>query len=263
MILGQREQDVTVRSEHTELMTFIGGALLWVGWFGFNAGSALSAGGTAGMAFLVTHICAATCSFAWMLVEWIHKGKPTVTGIVSGAITGLVVMSPAAGYVDQTAGFCMGLFAAPVCYALIVGKNMLGLDQKPNASAYPDAFGVQAIGGIVGGFLTGLFANPAVYNASGAFYKNGDQLGWQILAMLIVIGYAAVVTALIMLILKFTIGINEQALPQKLPVAEEHPLQPAMQVMPMPMATMAPSPMMMMHQPFQPAYHPGFSMGTA
>jgi Amt family ammonium transporter len=266
MILGPREQDVTQRSEHTELMTFVGGSLLWVGWFGFNAGSALAAGSSAGMAMLVTHICASTCAFTWMVIEWVRTGKPTVIGVVSGAITGLVIITPAAGFVDQTGAFVMGLVGACACYFLVMGKNALGMDEKPSVSLYPDAFGVHGVAGVVGGFMTGLFANPAVGGVAGAFYQNGEQLGWQLLGMLITIGWTAVVTAIILLALKFSIGINAEQEPQqhKLPVMEEHPLQPAMQLMPMP--AMAPSPMMMMppHNPFQPAFHQGgFTMGSA
>lgn len=259
MILGPRDQDFTSRSEHTELLTFIGGSLLWVGWFGFNAGSALAAGSSAGMAMLVTHICASTCAFTWMIIEWVRTGKPTVIGVVSGAITGLVIITPAAGFVDQTGAFFMGLVGAATCYALIVGKNALGMDEKPNVSLYPDAFGVHGVAGVVGGFLTGLFANPAVGGAAGAFYQNGEQLGWQILGMLITIGWTAVVTSIILLALKFSIGINAEQEPQKkTPVYEEHPLQPAMQMMPM-------APMMMVppQNPFPPAFHPGFTMGSA
>ena len=261
MILGPRQQDNTVRTEHTELMTFIGGCLLWVGWFGFNAGSALAAGGSAGMAMLVTHISASTSAFTWMIIEWVRTGKPTVIGVVSGAITGLVIITPAAGFVDQTGAFVMGLVGAAGSYGLVMVKNSLGMDEKPNISLYPDAFGVHAIAGILGGFMTGLFANPAVAGAAGAFYQNGEQLGWQILGMLITIGWTALVTSIILLALKFTIGINaEQEVEEKMPVTQEHPLQPAMQMMPM----MSPAPMMMMpNTGFYPPYAMGSNMGSA
>lgn len=261
VILGPREHDAVVRSEHTELLTFIGGSLLWVGWFGFNAGSALTAGGSAGMAMLVTHICASTSAFTWMVVEWVRTGKPTVIGVVSGAITGLVIITPAAGFVDQTGAFVMGLVGAVASYLLVMVKNSLGMDEKPNTSLYPDAFGVHAIAGILGGFMTGLFANPAVAGVSGAFYQNGEQLGWQLLGMLITIGWTALLTAVLLFALKFTIGINaEQEVPQKLPVAEEHPLQPAMHVLP---ASNVPMMMMPPQQQFQPGFYAPFAVGSA
>jgi len=218
VILGQRKPNVDERTDLAHVLTFIGGSLLWIGWFGFNAGSALSAGTQAGMAALITHLAASSCAFTWMVIEWLHKGKPTIVGVVSGAITGLVVITPAAGYVDHTGGFVMGLVGAPLCYGLVFIKNKLKLDEKPNQCDYPDAFGVHAIGGIVGALLLGFFAKPEIggptvagvwYKLPGDQYTNGRQLGWQLCGVVITVGFTALVTALIMLILKFTIGINE------------------------------------------------------
>ena len=216
VILGPRKLDETLRSDHTTLLTFIGGSLLFIGWFGFNAGSAFTAGTSAGWALMTTHICATTCAFTWMLVEWKRSGQPTLIGIVSGAITGLVLITPGAGFVDQTGAFVIGLVGAPICYALVVAKNYAGIDEKPARSDYPDAFGVHAIGGIIGGGLVGLFARVEIAGVphsdfdGGAFYynKNGHQLGWQIVGILVSGGYALVASAIIMLALKFTIGIN-------------------------------------------------------
>lgn len=187
---------------HNVLLTFMGASLLWVGWFGFNAGSALAANGSAAMAMLVTHIAAATAGLSWMLTEWVHKGKPTVLGIVSGAISGLVVITPGAGYVDQTGAFVMGLLGGVACYFGIMLKNLLGFDDAL------DAFGVHGVGGIVGGILTGLFAQEEVGGTDGAFYGNGEQLGWQLAGILMTSVYSAVGTAVIMLGLKVTIGIR-------------------------------------------------------
>ncbi|MGB1605070.1 MAG: ammonium transporter, partial [Promethearchaeia archaeon] len=131
VILGPRKLDETLRSDHTTLLTFIGGSLLFIGWFGFNAGSAFTAGTSAGWALMTTHICATTCAFTWMLVEWKRSGQPTLIGIVSGAITGLVLITPGAGFVDQTGAFVIGLVGAPICYALVVAKNYAGIDEKP------------------------------------------------------------------------------------------------------------------------------------
>jgi len=217
VILGPRKPHKEERTCIAYVLTFTGGCLLWIGWFGFNAGSAMKAGTQAGMAALITHLCASTCAFTWMIIEWLHKGKPTIIGIVSGAITGLVVITPAAGYVDWTAAFVSGLIGAVLCYALLLLKNKLKLDEKPNECDCPDAFGVHAIGGIVGALLLGFFANPAIGGptVAGVFYKlpgdghtNGRQLGWQIVGIIITVAYTAAVTAILMLILKFTIGIN-------------------------------------------------------
>ena len=142
VILGPRKSFVAGEAPaHNVLLTFIGASLLWVGWFGFNAGSALAAGGGAGMAMLVTHIAASTAGLSWMTTEWVLKGKPTVLGIVSGGIAGLVVITPGAGYVDQTGAFFMGLIGGVACYFGIQLKNALGFDDAL------DAFGVHGIGG--------------------------------------------------------------------------------------------------------------------
>merc|ERR1711865_572393 len=149
----------------------------------------------------------------WMCIEWMRFGQPTVVGVVSGAITGLIIITPAAGFVDQTGAFFMGLFGAIVCYVLVLVKNTVGLDEKPNVQDYPDAFGVHAVGGIVGGILTAFFANPLIGGvaATGVFYGESGWklLGWQLLGILITVVFATVMTALIMLVLKFPIGINE------------------------------------------------------
>jgi Amt family ammonium transporter len=161
------------------------------------------------MAMLVTHIAASTCSFFWMLIEYAHKRQFTLVGAVSGAVTGLVVITPAAGFVDQTGAFVMGLLGALCCYPAVVVKNKFGLDQKATRDDYPDAFGVHAIGGMVGTFWTGLFANPEInLLAKGAFYFNDKLLGWQIVGIIFVVLWSAVLTAIIMLALKFTIGID-------------------------------------------------------
>ncbi len=161
------------------------------------------------MAMLVTHICASTCSFVWMIMERIHKKQFTLVGAVSGAVTGLVVITPAAGFVDQTGAFAMGLVGALCCYPAVVIKNKLGLDQKALKDDYPDAFGIHAIGGMFGTFWTGLFANPSInLQAAGAFYFNDNFLGWQIVGIIFVVLWSAVCTSIIMLALKFTIGID-------------------------------------------------------
>jgi Amt family ammonium transporter len=142
---------------HNLVLTVIGAGLLWVGWFGFNAGSQVAADGRAGMAMAVTHIAAAAAAVSWMLVEWAAKGKPSVLGVASGAVAGLVAITPASGYVLPNGALVIGLVAGIVCYWGATGlKNALGYDDSL------DAFGVHGIGGIVGAMLTGVFATSAV-----------------------------------------------------------------------------------------------------
>ena len=203
------------------------------------------------MAMLVTHIAASTCSFFWMLIEYAHKRQFTLVGAVSGAVTGLVVITPAAGFVDQTGAFAMGLIGALCCYPAVVAKNKFGLDQKALRDDYPDAFGVHAIGGMVGTFWTGLFANPEInLLATGAFYFNDKLLGWQIVGIIFVVLWSAVLTAIIMLALKFTIGID---VPDEEPEADsteiaEVPKAPVAYFMPGPSLTLntPPPPALMM-----------------
>jgi Amt family ammonium transporter len=188
---------------HNVLLTFIGASLLWVGWFGFNAGSALSAGTSASMAMLVTHIAACSAGLTWMFTEWLVTGKPTVLGIVSGAIAGLVVITPGAGYVDHTGAFVMGIIGGWGCYLGIQLKHIMGYDDAL------DAFGVHGVGGIIGGVLTGLFANPAIAEGTaGAFYNNAPQLGWQIAGILVTAAYSAGMTAVILVLIKVTLGLR-------------------------------------------------------
>src|SRR5215470_14851974 len=138
---------------HNLVYTVIGGSLLWVGWFGFNAGSALAASANAGMAMLVTHVAAATAALSWMFCEWGTKGQPSVLGIVSGAVAGLVGITPASGYVDPIGALAIGVAAGVGCYFASTSlKKMVGYDDSL------DAFGVHAVGGIVGAILTGVFA---------------------------------------------------------------------------------------------------------
>ena len=138
---------------HNMVLTFIGASLLWVGWFGFNAGSAVTAGMQAGMAMTVTQIATAVAAFTWMLVEWAARGKPTVIGICSGAVAGLVAITPASGFVGPVGSMAIGVAAGVFCYWGVTGlKRMLGVDDAL------DCFGVHAVGGIVGALLTGVFA---------------------------------------------------------------------------------------------------------
>jgi Amt family ammonium transporter len=190
---------------HNMTYTLAGAAMLWFGWFGFNAGSALAANGLAVTAFINTNTAAASAAMAWLLIEWTVNKKPTVLGGATGAVAGLVAITPAAGYVTPLAAIAIGLIVALVCYlAVAVVKHRLGYDDSL------DAFGVHGVGGIVGALATGLFAtvlvNPA--GGDGLFYGNLRQLGVQALAVAVTAGYAAVVTLVLVKVLDRVIGLR-------------------------------------------------------
>ncbi|KAA0573561.1 ammonium transporter [Azospirillum sp. B21] len=149
---------------HNLVLSLIGASLLWVGWFGFNAGSALTAGPRAGMAMAATHIATAGAAMGWLFAEWIVKGKPSILGIISGAVAGLVAVTPAAGFVDPTGAIIIGIVAGVICFWSATSlKHMLGYDDSL------DAFGVHGVGGLIGAVLTGVFAKMSVSNSEGAF----------------------------------------------------------------------------------------------
>jgi len=190
ILLGKRKE---TGPGHNMVLTFIGASLLWVGWFGFNAGSAVSAGMVAGMAMLVTHMATAVAAFTWMIVEWMVRGKPTVIGICTGAVAGLVAITPASGFVGPIGAVCIGIAAGVVCYWGCTGlKHMLGYDDAL------DAFGVHAVGGIVGALLTGVFAVEAYGGQPGLFDGNPMQVLNQLYGILIVFGYDAIVSLIIL-----------------------------------------------------------------
>jgi Amt family ammonium transporter len=188
---------------HNMVLTFIGASLLWVGWFGFNAGSAVTAGVQAGMAMTVTQIATAVAAFVWMLVEWIHRGKPTVIGICSGAVAGLVAITPASGYVGPSAAVIIGLLAGVVCYFSATSvKRMFGYDDSL------DAFGVHCIGGIVGALLTGVFAVEQYGGTAGLLEGNAGQVINQIEGIVIVLVYDAIVSLILLKIIDAIIGLR-------------------------------------------------------
>src|SRR5262245_1023464 len=177
---------------HNLVYSLIGASLLWVGWFGFNAGSAVAADSRAGMAMAVTQIATAAAALSWMFTEWLTKGKPSVLGIVSGAVAGLVAITPASGFVLPGGALVIGIVAGVICFfASTKLKNMLGYDDSL------DAFGVHGIGGIVGAILTGVFATMAVTGATspvGMIDGNGAQIWTQIKGVAITIIYCGVVS---------------------------------------------------------------------
>jgi Amt family ammonium transporter len=190
---------------HNLTLTLIGTSLLWVGWFGFNAGSALAADGRAGMAFASTHIGAAAAAVSWMLVEWVAKGKPSLLGIASGAVAGLVAITPAAGFVLPGGALVIGLVSGIVCYwAATSLKHMLGYDDSL------DVFGVHGIGGIVGAILTGVFAVGAVGGdaARGLLDGNPAQLWIQVKGVLYTVAWSAVASFVLLKLIDLVMGLR-------------------------------------------------------
>ncbi|MDD4822463.1 MAG: ammonium transporter [Bacteroidales bacterium] len=183
---------------------FIGAALLWFGWFGFNAGSGLAADGLAASAFLVTHLSAATAALVWALLDWFHGKKPTVVGVCTGAVGGLVAITPAAGFVDVTGAIVIGVVVSLVCFFMVAFvKVKLGYDDAL------DAFGVHGIGGIIGAILTGVLATPVVQSAySGALYGNMHQLWVQLIAVFASIVYSGIGTVILFWITEKVIGVR-------------------------------------------------------
>lgn len=205
LILGKRREAVLIPNNLT--LTVIGAGLLWFGWFGFNAGSALAANGIAGAAFLNTNTAAAIAAVAWMFTEWIHHKKPTILGLASGAVAGLVAITPAAGFVNISGAIVIGLLAGVVPYfAVAVLKPRLGYDDAL------DAFGIHGIAGLLGAILTGIFADPSINEAGkGLLYGNLGQLITQIIAAVATIIYVSICTLIIFLVIKAITGIRVDA----------------------------------------------------
>lgn len=189
---------------HNLPMTILGAALLWFGWFGFNAGSALSCGPLAVNAFVTTHAAAAAAALTWTIVEWIYRGKPTTLGTASGAVAGLVGITPACGFVGLTAALIIGIVAGVLCYLAIVMKTKLGYDDSL------DVVGIHGVGGTWGALATGLFADKAI-NAAGAnglFFGNPGQLGIQALSVIVTIGYAFIMSLILLKALDWIMGLR-------------------------------------------------------
>lgn len=183
---------------------FIGTAMLWVGWFGFNAGSGLTANGLDANAFLVTHLAASMAAITWMLIDWLHSGKPTVVGFCTGAIAGLVAITPAAGSVGVLGALAIGSITSIVCYIMVAFvKSRIGYDDAL------DAFGVHGMGGIVGSILTGIFATSTITGgAAGALYGNWHQLFVQLIATVFTIVYSGLITIILYKIVDRLIGMR-------------------------------------------------------
>lgn len=191
---------------HNITFVFLGTAFLWLGWFGFNAGSGLQADGIAANAFLVTHLATCVAALTWMAIDWNHNKKPTTVGACTGAVSGLVAITPAAGTVDIFGAFCIGLITPIICFYMVaVIKPKFKYDDTL------DAFGVHGIGGIVGSILTGVFATQFISGeggVKGALYGDWHQLGVQILATVISIVFSAVMTFILFKITDKLVGIR-------------------------------------------------------
>ncbi|MEW6426756.1 MAG: ammonium transporter [Thermodesulfobacteriota bacterium] len=189
---------------HNLPTTILGAGILWFGWFGFNAGSALAAGQTAVMAFFTTQVAAGAAVLSWCLAEWQHTGKPTTLGAASGAVAGLVAITPAAGFVGPLSAIIIGLVAGVLCYAAVLLKNRIGYDDAL------DVVGVHGIGGLWGALATGLFATTAVNAAgnNGLFFGNPLQLWIQAKGALVTIVYSMLLTWIILKVIDLTVGLR-------------------------------------------------------
>ncbi|MBU0809346.1 MAG: ammonium transporter [Gammaproteobacteria bacterium] len=203
LVLGKRKGfPTTAMPPHNLGYTLIGASMLWVGWFGFNAGSALAANGSAGMAMLVTQIATATAALSWMFAEWITHRKPSVLGIASGAVAGLVAITPASGTAGPMGALAIGLASGVICFFCATSlKRKLGYDDSL------DVFGVHAVGGIVGAILTGAFAAPAL-GGFGTVEDIAAQLWIQFKGVAFTVLYTAVVTFVILKVIDLVMGLR-------------------------------------------------------
>ncbi|MCB1532059.1 MAG: ammonium transporter [Alphaproteobacteria bacterium] len=204
IVLGRGMKTQRDASTSTNLiLSVIGTGLLWVGWFGFNAGSALSAGGSAGFAMLVTNVSAGTATVIWMGFEYLHKGKISVQGTLSGVVAGLVAITPAAGFVDFNGALIIGAMSGVICYlAVTYLKELLKYDDAL------DVFGLHGVGGIVGAVLVGILANPNIGGAAGTAYGNDMRLGAQIISVIMTASYSGVATYILLQVIRALMGLR-------------------------------------------------------
>ena len=196
-------------SPHNVTFVFMGTAFLWLGWFGFNAGSGLQADGIAANAFLVTHLATCVAAMTWMLIDWVHNKKPTTVGVCTGAVAGLVAITPAAGTVSVLGAVCIGLLSSVVCFFMVaVVKPKFKYDDAL------DAFGVHGMGGIVGSILTGVFATRYISGeggVEGALYGDWHQLWVQVVATAVSVVFSAAMTYILFKIVDKLVGLRVDA----------------------------------------------------
>lgn len=205
LVLGKRKEKALLPGNLT--LVVAGAGLLWFGWFGFNAGSAIAANGLAGAAFINTNTATAAAALAWMFTEWLHSGKPTVLGLASGAVGGLVAITPAAGFVNISGALIIGIAAGIVpFFAVAALKPKLGYDDTL------DAFGIHGVGGTLGAILTGVFADPSINElGKGLLYGNPAQLLTQLIAVGVTLLYSGIMTFVIFMLIKAFIGLRVEA----------------------------------------------------
>ena len=205
IVMGKRKgHGADYMAPHNLPFTLLGTGLLWFGWFGFNAGSALGANGVAGSAFLATHAAASTAALVWMGVEWVHRGKPTVLGMASGAVAGLATVTPASGFIGPFSAIVIGGFAGILCYFAVVWKGRMGYDDSL------DVVGIHGVGGVFGILATGLFASKAI-NAAGAdglFFGNAGQFGIQAIMVCAVALFSLIGTWTILRVVNAVVGLR-------------------------------------------------------
>lgn len=205
VVIGKRRgHGVEGMPPHNLPMTMLGAALLWFGWFGFNAGSALTSGGLASVAFVTTNTATGAAAMSWLAVEWIQRGKPTALGAVSGAVAGLVAITPAAGFVSPLSSILIGIGAGIFCYTAVNLKQRLGYDDSL------DVLGIHGVGGTWGALATGLFASTAINPAGkdGLFYGNPPLLGIQAIAVVATFVFVFVTTLIILKIVDRMVGLR-------------------------------------------------------
>jgi Amt family ammonium transporter len=203
LVLGRRKgYPTTPMMPHSLTLSVVGASMLWVGWFGFNAGSELAADGTAGMALAVTQIATAAATLAWMFVEWIKHGKPSVLGAITGAVAGLVAITPASGFVGPMGAIAIGFLSGTVCFFAATSiKRTFGYDDSL------DAFGVHGVGGFIGAMLTGIFAAPALGGYADISSIVG-QLWIQFVSVAATIAYSAVGSFVLLKVIDLIVGLR-------------------------------------------------------
>lgn len=208
LVLGKRKGYPDTGPPHNLPFAVLGAALLWFGWFGFNAGSALSSGGLAVSAFASTHLAAGTAGVAWAALDWMRNRRPTALGTISGVVAGLVAITPASGFVTPLAALAIGALAGVACYAAVMFmKGKFGYDDSL------DAFGVHGIGGMVGALLTGFWATTVINSAGadGIFHGGGKLLLWQFIAVVASFAYSFVLSFILLKVIDKVMGLRVTA----------------------------------------------------